>query len=279
VTAAVGTTLSDGSDLQQRGELGEGADVETGKDGGCSLLVDEDALMELCGGTSVRLERKGGDPQGTRVVKLDRGEIRMVVEPRLGEERIEIHTPAAIATILGTIVHVSVDALGITTVASGAAKVMVASSTVGVSGATTLAKGESVVIEPGQPPRRKQRLDSTTMSALGGCLVDFHDVTLGYDRGASLDQKVEQAIQDAIADVASADVAAAAVSSGAGADVGTDSVLDAGVDPEGTLTPVETGAADDAIESIMGGNVAGGEPVVPLPGIPGVPGGGIPGVP
>ena len=72
-------------------------------------------------------------------------------------------------------------------------------------------------------------------------------------------------------------MAAAAVSSGTGADVGTESALDAGADPEGTLTPVDTGAANDALESILGGGTAGGKPVV-LPGIPGAGGGGLPGV-
>ena len=73
------------------------AELETGEEGGCSLLVDQDALMEVCGNTSLRLERKSDAPDAPRVVKLDRGEIRMVVEPRLGEEKIEIHTPTAIA--------------------------------------------------------------------------------------------------------------------------------------------------------------------------------------
>ena len=128
VTAAVGTALSGGDALEQRGALDDVADLETGDDGNCSLLVDQDALMELCGGTSLKLDRKEGQPDGPRVVRLDRGEIRMVVEPRLGEERIEIHTPAAIATLLGTVVHVSVDALGVTTITSAASRVLVESS-------------------------------------------------------------------------------------------------------------------------------------------------------
>jgi hypothetical protein len=44
--------------------------------------------------------------------------VRVSAEKRLGDERIEIHTPAVIATILGTVVFVSVDALGVTTITS-----------------------------------------------------------------------------------------------------------------------------------------------------------------
>ena len=210
VTASIGSTVSDGDALAAGGALEDGAGVETGDDGGCSLLVDEDAVMEMCGSTRVELARKDGDPDGPRVVNLEQGEIRMVVEPRLGEERIEIHTPAAIATILGTIVHISVDALGVTTVASSAARVLVTSADSSVPGSVTIAAGEQVSVSPGSPPADVTRLSSAGMAALGGCLIDFHAATVSRDGSRQARSRLQAAMQSAFADAAGPDVAAAA---------------------------------------------------------------------
>ena len=68
VTAAVGSTSSEGSAVDPRGGLQDGDDLETGEDGNCSLLVDEDALVEVCGNTSLRLERK--DEPGVRFTEM-----------------------------------------------------------------------------------------------------------------------------------------------------------------------------------------------------------------
>jgi hypothetical protein len=147
-----------------------------GKDAGCSLLVDEDALIELCEETSVVLERD--ERTQRRRVRVDAGEIRIVVEPRLRKERLEIHTPAAIATILGTIVHVAVDpATGETTISSAQSEVRVESSDPSVKGSTTVAALEQITVKPGEaPPVRPRRLAREEIAALGGCLVDFHAV-------------------------------------------------------------------------------------------------------
>jgi hypothetical protein len=201
VTAAVGTALSGGDALEQRGALEDVADLETGDDGNCSLLVDQDALMELCGGTSLKLDRKAGQPDGPRIVRLDRGEIRMVVEPRLGEERIEIHTPAAIATLLGTVVHVSVDALGVTTITSAASRVLVESSDKSVRGSTTIDGGQQLVMAPGEAPASQPTQVSPRMlTSLGGCLIDFHAAALGADRAASENREIAEAVSEDIVD-------------------------------------------------------------------------------
>jgi hypothetical protein len=287
VTAAVGPAQTGDAALEAHGALGEGAGIETGKDGNCSLLVDEDALMELCGDTSLRLERKGGDPKGPRVVKLDRGEIRMVVEPRLGEERIEIHTPAAIATILGTILHVSVDALGVTTVTSSAARVLVGSSDPAVKSTVTIGEGQQVVVEPGQAPTRPVELDKAKMAALGGCLIDFHGAALDRDRSRALDGKIDEAVQDALEEAAGPDVSLA-----------TEDVADSGLenvvndipgepsDPQETLTQVDIGVLNDVSGDGLGPPVGGGIGGGDIPGVgDGEPvggdigGGQIPGVP
>jgi len=176
-------------DAQLGGPIADGEHVRLGEDGACSILLDDDTVVELCGETSVVFER---DPDShRRIVALDRGELRIVVEPREFEERIEIHTPAAIATLLGTIVHVSVDPnTGETTITSAESRVSVRSDESGVRGTTVLSAGEQVTVEPGSaPPAEPKRLDPQEVSALGGCLVDFHAAAADQD-SREIDERV-----------------------------------------------------------------------------------------
>lgn len=161
--------------------LGEGEHVSLGDDGGCSILVDEDSLVELCGDTSLVLRKE----KDRRIVELDRGEIRLVVKPRSFDQRVEIHTPAAVATLLGTIVHVSVDEAGVTTISSAQSRVSVRSSDPEVRGTTVIDTSEQVRVAPGQaPPAKSHRLEPEEIAALGGCLVDFHSAAIDRDAAA-----------------------------------------------------------------------------------------------
>jgi hypothetical protein len=110
VTAVVGATQTGGNQaLEQLGGVPEGEPVATGGDGGCSMLLQENAVIEVCGDTRLSLRKR--EPGGPRVLDVQKGNVRVSAEKRIGDERIEIHTPAVIATILGTVVFVSVDAL------------------------------------------------------------------------------------------------------------------------------------------------------------------------
>src|SRR5262245_15269015 len=196
VTAAVGSTTAGSEQIQQLGGVAEGESVEMAKDGGCALLLQEDALVEVCSDTKLSLRKR--EPGGPRVLEVDKGNVKISADPkRLGGERIEIHTPAVIATILGTVVFVSVDALGVTTITSEVSRVMVASSNSALSRTTVIEGGQQLVVKPGEPPPAKpERLDAKQMAALGGCLVDFHDASLQSDRkemlGSALDAISEQ---------------------------------------------------------------------------------------
>ena len=175
VTAIVGEVVTgSGRPLEHRSVVADDERIALGKDGACSILLDEDALMELCEETAVSLEK---DPQtGQRRIYVDAGAIRVIVEPRAVPERIEILTPAAIATILGTIVHVAVDpASGETTITSEENRVRVVSRDPNVPGATTVAALEQIVMRPGAPPPAEpRRLRPEDVAQLGGCVVDFH---------------------------------------------------------------------------------------------------------
>lgn len=166
-------------DAELGGPIAEGEHLQLGEEGACSILLDDDAVVELCGETSVTFDRDRDSNR--RIVSLSRGEIRIVDEARDFEERLEIHTPAVIATLLGTIVHVSVEpSTGATTVSSAESEVSVRSDRPDVRGTTVLAAGEQVTVEPGEPPpATPRRLDPEEIAELGGCLIDFHLAAAG----------------------------------------------------------------------------------------------------
>jgi len=191
VTAVVGSAQRGGSQaLEHLAGVAEDEPVETSKDGGCSLLLQEDALVEVCADTKRA-------PGGPRVLDIEKGQVRVSAEKRIGDERIEIHTPAVIATILGTVVFVSVDALGVTTITSEVSKVMVASSNTSLSQATLIEGGQQLVVNPGEPPPVKpERLEPAKLAALGGCLVDFHEASLQADRKEMLQHEIDTISED-----------------------------------------------------------------------------------
>ena len=177
VTAIVGKgSAGEGRALENHSAIADDQKIALRKDEACSILIDDDTLLELCEETEVTLERH--PVSNRRIVRVSAGEVRIVVEPRVADDRIEIHTPAAIAVLLGTIVHVSVDpATRETTLTSKESKFRVVSSDPNVKGSTTVTDLEQLVMRPGEsPPKQPRRLDPEELDELGGCLVDFHAV-------------------------------------------------------------------------------------------------------
>jgi hypothetical protein len=175
VTAVTGSAGAGGAPLERQASLADGDSLQTGEDGACSILVDEDAVLELCQGTSLRLGHRDGRSEGPRVLELRKGEIRVLAEPRGADERIEIHTPAAIATILGSAVYVFVDANGVTTIASAESDVRIESAR-RLGSAITLAAGQQVTVRPGAAVPRKAQTWDPDASPADGCLVDFRAI-------------------------------------------------------------------------------------------------------
>lgn len=156
--------------------------IETEADGKLSLLVGGDAAVDLCGDTRLAFEDRGK----ADVVRVESGELRAFVAPRAADARLEIHTPAAVAVILGTIVHTSVDPLtGSTRFVSRDNPVRVQSAIPGVQGQTTICCGEEVTVEKGAKPSAKRKLDAKQLAALGGCFEGLADAAAASDRVAA----------------------------------------------------------------------------------------------
>lgn len=235
VTAVMGEAVGgDAELLQQSSAVDEHGALSTGDDGRCSLLVDDDALLEVCENTALTLSRDG---HGHRVVRLDAGSIRLVAEPRGSGERIEVHTPAAIATLLGTIVHVHVDpATGTTTVTSEHSRVRVHSADPSIEGSETVSALQRVTVEPGAAPRKPIGVTQEGIGDLAGCLVDFR-------RGA-LDDSLDDWQLDVLDRLADADGGGGPFGRGPGAESGPAELPlgPPGDDPtrtEDTCTPID----------------------------------------
>lgn len=209
ITAVVGGAASADQPLKQLGGVAEDSPVETAEDGNCAMLLEEDALIELCGDTALTLTRR--TPGGPRVVDLRAGQIKLVAEPRLRDERIEIHTPVAIATILGTTVHIEVNEADGTTAVKlppdlGESKVAVQLK--GSSESVVLVGGQQIELVAGQPLGRASAMDQEVIRNLGGCLVDLHHAALEVDRQTQAAARAERAAEVDMAVVDLGDVAA-----------------------------------------------------------------------
>jgi hypothetical protein len=183
ITAVEGGTHVGDAAADRSAPLGDDAAVRTDDDGNCALLVDEDALVELCSSTIMTLTRR--PDTGNRVVKVDAGTTRVLAEPRSADEYIEIHTPAAIATIMGTMVFVEVDRVTGDTKITADKPVMIKSPDPNIPGSAVSSNMKQVTILRGEGPSQPKEISRTELANLGGCLVDFHQVALADDRRAT----------------------------------------------------------------------------------------------
>lgn len=263
VTAAQGeTSLEDSSQAPGTGAQ----DLTTGTDGGCSALLDRNAVVELCNDTRVSFRRH--DRRGNRIVTIESGSVRLLVEPRAAEERIEVHTPAAIATILGTVVTITVDpATGETTITSSESDINIRDRSeedctprglppeAGVpecSEGTTIGPLEQFRASPGGPSRT-EKLTQEQVDEIGGCLLNFHEVAVAVDRMAQEEKAAER-----VAAIDAAAIENLQLGGGGGEPPG-DSGDGDGVEVE--LDPTETGnSVDDLLGPPMMIDCSGGIP-------------------
>jgi hypothetical protein len=205
VTAVAGSATAGDQALAQHAALAGDQKVATAADGNAALLLEDDALLELCGDTAVRLARMGA---GRQVIYVDGGEARISVQPRAPGESLEIHTPVAIATILGTVIHVKVDPrTGETTFTSEDSNASIRSAEPGVAGKTVIGGGEATTIAAGGGPQEKKLLPKRALANLSTCLRDLHEVSVENARAANEAKVTEQV---AAVDMDAADLPAVA---------------------------------------------------------------------
>ncbi|MCH8891246.1 MAG: FecR domain-containing protein, partial [Myxococcales bacterium] len=211
--------------LSSHTELGDDERLETGDESGCSILLDQNAVVELCGRT--RIWFATNEKRGNRIVNVESGTLRLIVEPRELGERIEIHTPAAIATILGTIIYVTVDPVtGEATFTSSDSQINVRvrddkdCTPIGLPAeagiprcaeGTTIGSLEQLTVMPGEKPREKKQVSEADLASLGGCLFDFHDLAAEIDRMTQANKATQRVVA---MDVAAVDLPPVALDAG-----------------------------------------------------------------
>jgi hypothetical protein len=142
------------------------------------MLVDGNIVIQLCERTKLVLHN---DPeQGRRIIQVDAGSAHVVAAPRLAEEQVEIHTPAAIAVLLGTIVHVTVDAVtGDSTITSTHSAIRVRSTSERFDQETTLQPTQQITVRRGAPPpAQPQQLGPRRITELTTCIADLREAAI-----------------------------------------------------------------------------------------------------
>jgi hypothetical protein len=236
VTGLSGSASAGDAPVGLSGSVADGTSIQTAEDGNAAMLVDQRSLVEMCSRTNMKLTRHADT--GNRVIEVGAGTTRIIVEPGSDEDHIQIHTPAAIATILGTVVYVTVDpATGESTITSEDNEVKIESADPNVTGSTTISGSEQVTMRPGDAPAAPKRLTRTALSNLAGCLANFHSLDLTLDRAAwSANIATNMATTDAdvsnLPGVGSGPPAAATDPPGTGNEDLTD--------PADTITPIDT---------------------------------------
>ena len=272
LTAVKGDASVQDRVLGERAEVADDQALQTGDNAGCSVLLDRNAVVELCGQTRISFAKDA--KRGNRIVNVESGELRLIVEPREANERIEIHTPAAIATILGTVVYISVDPLtGATTISSSESQVNIRDrdeeectprglpvepGLPECAEGTTIGDLEQLTVVPGERQQSAKKISQRQIDDLGGCLLDFHDLALDVDR---LPQETKAAQHVAAVDVAAAVLPPVALE----AEV-VEVETEADTDTEVELDPIDDEAQeeeiiDDFIEGLIEVPVCG-----PIPG-------------
>jgi hypothetical protein len=190
VTGFLGAVAAGDQSVDKPGAVADNELVETGEDGRASVF-SQNVLVELCSNVSLAV-REEGDRQ---IVRVDSGAVRLLVEPVVsGRAPMQIHTPVAIATVLGTEVFVTVDS------ESGATTFTAVDHPVRIDtpdgGTITLHGGEQTTVLPNQSASAARRLGSNSLAQLGSCLADFQGairtLALNKVRSAQAPQAFDQ---------------------------------------------------------------------------------------
>ena len=107
VTAVKGDASIEKTRAKVSNRISEDQSIVTGPEASCSVLVEKRALIQFCGQAAVRLRHD--EERNATIVDVAEGSTRTLAGPRRADEPLEIHTPVAIAAILGTILSVTVN--------------------------------------------------------------------------------------------------------------------------------------------------------------------------
>lgn len=183
VTSQSGAVRLAGGPLALHAEVSEGKPLEVGTDGRCTLLMDDRALVRLCGGARATFEAVGSP--GT--IDLREGALTLVALDRPVDGPLVVYTPAARIDVLGAGAQISVEPGNGTTVVSALESPVRVSRADGsqapIAGTLMVEAGQQLTLRPGEAPGAPHPVSRESLAA---CLGD------GSEFGAAL--RAERAI-------------------------------------------------------------------------------------
>jgi len=185
VTSVKGDAAVGAKSAEIASPVSEGDKIVTGPEAACSVLVDKRALIQFCGKAAVRLRHE--EERNATIVDVTEGSARALVGPRRADEPLEIHTPTAIAAILGTILSVTVDPVtGDSTFALEEGKVQIQTqpSDPALGRIITLNAGEQVTVHADGSADEVQALKLRDIAKRTRCMDDryFHSTSIEIAR-------------------------------------------------------------------------------------------------
>jgi hypothetical protein len=184
------------------GTVPEGESVVTGPEAACSVLVDRRSLVQFCGRAAIRLRYE--ESRSATIVDVMEGSTRALVGPRVASEPLEIHTPVAIAAILGTIVSVDVDPVtGDSTFALEKGKVAIRTQTSDPTRSRTimLNAGEQVTVHKDGIADEARRLELQDVAGRASCMNDLHAIPIWIARSDREEEVTEKITGKDMADL------------------------------------------------------------------------------
>lgn len=171
MTSTTGNVSSDGASRGQHDILVASDRIDLEGNATASLIVDDAAIVRLCHGASLGFASDGGE--GSGALDLRAGQLSVSSGKRAGDDPLEIQTPAAVATLLGTKAHLEVDLLtGDTVVTSLKNQVRVSGVGEFADQSVVLSAGEKVTIRKGFGPGAVEPADLDSDSSSSACLDD-----------------------------------------------------------------------------------------------------------
>ncbi len=171
VTSSTGNVSVGSRQLEQNDIVDTSDRVDIEGNGSASLLVENSTVVRLCNDASLGFGNDHGN--GPNALSLAAGQAKISAGKRANDDPLEVHTPAAIVTLLGTEAHVVVDAeTGDTVITSLAQRVRVEGLDTASGGAMVLSAGQKVTIRKGEEPGDIEVVHVSSLADTSACLDD-----------------------------------------------------------------------------------------------------------
>jgi Fe2+ transport system protein FeoA len=171
VTSLHGAATVSGSPLSLHAVVAENLPLEVAHAGGCSLLLADRALVQLCGGAKASFAEVGSDDPGS--IQLSAGELKAIAVTHPDGAPLEVRTPTASIVLRGAEAHISVAPDSGDTVVSTLESQVSVSRRDGSNADPVIVKaGQQLTLRRGQAPGELRTVSRETLARSSSCQDD-----------------------------------------------------------------------------------------------------------